>query len=657
MAEGLEPEDGGEAETRLGPLSAAAAMILGARRQRGGAHPDPKLDAFLDRQSRLTELQTEHLHEQRELVLSRLRLGRWKDRLSLTLQAMTAAVGVAFAGAVAVMAWQAHQDHGVSIAAFSVPPEFAQRGLTGQVVATEVLDRLSQLQAATITARPTSTYANDWGADIKVEIPETGVSIGELSHWLREWLGSATRISGEVVRTPTGVVVTARAGEAPARRFEGPEADIDRLVGQAAEAIYAQTQPYRYALWQASHGHEAESLAQFQWLARHGPAQDQPWAYAGWSAALQGRGDFEGGAQVVREGLRRGLDLYDSGALNNLSISENALIKFDALPTALRVRDELKRTGRGFGTLSRGAASENIEGAIANRLGDYREVIELWGRDQGFNLEGRVVNVKTLLGRAMVADHDVAAGLRLSDPESEGLLSFSGLNYGLYADGVQAARVLRDWPGMLAIGQKDFAVAASDPRARQFAFRQEAAMLAIAYARAGRFAESRAMLGKTLLDCEDGLLAQAWVAELAGDHAGADRWFSALARAERGVPMPEAGWGEALLERGDLDGAIAKAKLAHRKGPHFADPIETWGDALMAKGDFAGAADKFAEAGKDAPRWGRNHMRWGEALMLSGRYAEARAQYQAASGMDLSKPDRAALNVLLARTSSGRVRG
>jgi hypothetical protein len=43
--------------------------------------------------------------------------------------------------------------------------------------------------------------------------------------------------------------------------------------------------------------------------------------------------------------------------------------------------------------------------------------------------------------------------------------------------------------------------------------------------------------------------------------------------------------------------------------------------------------------------------------MLAGRYAEARWQFEAADGLDLSRPDRAALNVLLARTASGRLHG
>ena len=43
--------------------------------------------------------------------------------------------------------------------------------------------------------------------------------------------------------------------------------------------------------------------------------------------------------------------------------------------------------------------------------------------------------------------------------------------------------------------------------------------------------------------------------------------------------------------------------------------------------------------------------------MLSGRYAQARAQYQAAGALDLSRPEHAAVDVLLARTASGPLQG
>ena len=57
------------------------------------------------------------------------------------------------------------------------------------------------MQNATTSSRPPQSYASNWGNDLKVEIPETGVSIGELHRFLRDWLGHDTHISGEVWHT------------------------------------------------------------------------------------------------------------------------------------------------------------------------------------------------------------------------------------------------------------------------------------------------------------------------------------------------------------------------------------------------------------------------------------------------------------------------
>ena len=75
-----------------------AAMELAVARRRGKAKPksdDPELDSFLRGQARLAELQAEHLHEQRGLILSRLRWGRFGDRMRALLQVMTALAGAA----------------------------------------------------------------------------------------------------------------------------------------------------------------------------------------------------------------------------------------------------------------------------------------------------------------------------------------------------------------------------------------------------------------------------------------------------------------------------------------------------------------------------------------------------------------------------------
>jgi tetratricopeptide (TPR) repeat protein len=644
MAERIEDPEA-EAPGGSEPVSPASAFAIGARKSR--SRGDPDFDAFLRKQSRLIDLQTEHLHEQRELVLSRLRWGRFSDRMRALLQVLTAIVGLAVAAVVAVMAWQAHRDHGVVIEAFSVPPDLAQRGQTGQVVASELLDRLSDLQAGTVTARPASSYASDWGDDIKVEIPETGVSIGQLNRYLRQWLGSETRITGSVVRTTSGLAVTARAGASSGKRFEGSEADLDKLVGQAAEAIYASTQPYRYAIWLSTHGREDEALAVYGRLARSSAPEERAWAFAGWASMLRQQGRSMDAIRMAEAAIRIDPRLYpphdDRGnELDRLGRTEDALAQVSRNVAQLE-------SGRFIGLPAAEAASRlRLErGLKAAEAGDFQASAAML-KGAGFNIafegQSRALNSAVVLAISLALDHDIAASRQAMG--------------GVYGRperraGFAQAAALDDWASMAPLIPS--ALRSTEPGDALLTVTSSQA--ATVYAHLGRFAEAEALLAETPMDCYRCLTARGLVAALKHDWPAADRWYAEAARQGPSLPFAHTDWGQALLMKGDLDGAIAKLKEAHRRNPNFADPLELWGEALMARRDYASAIAKFAEADEDAPRWGRNHMLWGEALMLSGRYAEARRQYEAANGMDLSKPDRAALDVLLSRTARGPLHG
>jgi tetratricopeptide (TPR) repeat protein len=635
----------------------AAAIALALARDRTGGS-DAKLDAFLDEQTRFLRLQSENLHEQRALQIEHLkqqekhlRLRFFGDRLRIGLQLLGIVAGLAVVSFLGALAWNAHEDHGVSIAAFSVPPDLAQRGLTGQVVASQLLDQLAELQKRTATSRPASSYANDWGGDIKVEIPETGVSIGELNRYLRQWLGAETRITGEIVRTSSGVAVTARAGDEPGRRFEGAESDLDKLIGQAAEAVYQQTQPYRYAVWLASTGQADAALAAYKRLARSGSKEDQQWAYTGWATALLAKGDDAGTVAVIREAERRGLDVHETGGGAALALAENDLGHFEEELTDIRNGLRQDRSAR-LHTIFVGPAARRVqEATIATLLGDHRTGAAQIGGVGDLSLEGGGP-VRQLMSAILeqILDHDVSGGRRgfellvQRDPSAEP----ARVAVDLYA-----AQVLDDGPGLIAAAER---VQKASPVSGPLTIRAWP-MLALGYALAGRQADAEALLATTPLDCDRCLEARGRVAAVRRDWVGAAHWFSLLDQQAPESPNWDAEWGEALLAEGDLDGAIAKLAEAHRKSPHYADPVELWGEALMRKGDFAGAVAKFAAADKEAPRWGRNHLRWGEALLRSGRYAEARAQFEAANGMDLSRPDRAALDVFLARTARGPLHG
>jgi tetratricopeptide (TPR) repeat protein len=647
MAEPVEEAESGSPESAAQESPAAVAIALGrTSRGPGSKAVDAEAVAFLRDQRRLINIQTEHLHEQRELTLSRLRWGRFNDRIKGLLQVMTAVVGLAVGVGVGAMAWQAHEDHGVAIAAFTVPPDFAQKGLTGQVVASQVLDRLSDLQEKTVTARPASTYANDWGGDIKVEIPETGVSLGELNRYLREWLGHETRISGEVVRTDKGVAVTARVGAASGKRFEGAEADLDKLVGQAAEAVYAQTQPYRFAVYLQSSGRRDEALAAYRKLAKSGAPEDRAWAYSGWATLESLDNHLIETVRLADEAIRLDPKLYPAYVIRN-GVMDTLGWHQAELDTA---RQELALHRRGaFVGLSKEADTARqtfLRGVEAMSLGDYSTAVALIRSQAGATIDFEGIadayTPTTFLGVVLARNHDVTGSRQVT----QGMPN-------MISSQVEQHLALGEWRAVKSMVDQ----VKSEPRLGDVRSTAYAEIAGLVDAHLGRFAEAEALLASSRTDCDDCVIARGQVAAMRRDWAAAGRWFAEVERRAPSLPLADTQWAAALLDKGDPDAAIAKAAEAHRRGPHFADPLHVWGEALTAKRDFAGAIAKFAEADQYAPKWGRNHLRWGEALMLQGRYREARAQYEAASGLDLTQPDRAALDVLLARTAAGRLHG
>jgi tetratricopeptide (TPR) repeat protein len=464
-----------------------------------------------------------------------------------------------------------------------------------------------------------------------------------LNRYLRDWLGSETRISGEVVRTPAGLAVTARAGANAGTTFQGPDADLDRLMQKAAEAVYARTQPYRRAVYLASIGHTDEAIAAYQQLARSGAPEDRAWAYTGWSELLLLRGQAPQALDAARQALAIDPELTpakiaQSSAFSSLGRDE------EVIKLAGRIADDVNAGhGKGVAVGEAAETASSAAGVAAQTRADYQSAMRLVTQKQG-TVEGAINTVyPAIAASALVADHDVTRAWRVPGvtPNNDFLR-------------LRALVILDDWAAAAAVSDKLRALygGAIPPPVPS-----NTKVMATAYARAGRLTDAKALVSATALDCYDCLISRGNVAAAEHDWTATDRWYAEAARQGPSIPLAQTAWGQSLLDRGDVDGAIAKFRAAHRITPHYADPLELWGEALTRKGDYAGAVAKFAEADKYAPRWGRNHFRWGEALMFEGRHAEARRQYEAANGLDLSKPDRAALNVLLTRTASGPLHG
>src|SRR3954468_21428051 len=222
-----------------GPDTRGLALDLAMEEARNNPSLHGSAAAFLRNQNSLVDIQKHHLLKQFALSL-------WEKRLSVFLRLATAVIGVAVASGAGMMVWDTAHSKGLIIEPFSVPSSMNERGLSGEVIASQMIDRLTRMTKSE-SSRAVQSYANNWGDNIKVEIPETGVSIGEFRRFLKEWLGHDIRISGEVYKTADGLAVTARTSGEEGATFAGKEADLDSLVQQAAEHVYEVTQPYRYA--------------------------------------------------------------------------------------------------------------------------------------------------------------------------------------------------------------------------------------------------------------------------------------------------------------------------------------------------------------------------------------------------------------------------
>ena len=569
------------------------------------------------------------------------------ERMGFALKLLTGLLGLAIAMALASMVWSASQERGLVIEPFSVPPDFAERGVTGQVVASRLLDRLSLMGDQTQSVRAPSTYANNWNGDIKVQIPQTGISVGELRRVLVEWLGRQTRIGGEIYRTPEGLVLAARTGTAAASVHVGEsEADLPAMVQAAAEAVYADTQPYRYAIYVSRQGapdDKARSRQLLEALARTGDKDDRMWAHSGLSVSYRMEGDFRRAVLAANDALAIE-PAFPTAYMNRSSalslMGQDELSLQDALRTIEALEGAGGRfvAGEGRESLLETAITEvayfrqDHAGAIASYTRVPDEALGMYLLDARVRLHDTTDNA-TMLEQAM---HDMPPVAPYDAMFASDLVSLAARYASARGDWVGAHGLLTGFdetllpPGMRAVRR-----VAADPLAARAA------------ARAGNMQVARALVEGMPAGCYECTWTRGFVAAVAGEHAASDRAFAEAVREGPSLPAAHAHWGKAKLARGDTAGAIDQFRLAHRKGPAWADPLKAWGDALMHQGDAKGALRRYTEAAERAPRWGALHIAWGEALQQSGDETAAREKFLLASMLGLSPADGQRVRALL----------
>jgi tetratricopeptide (TPR) repeat protein len=602
-----------------------------------------RADTFLDEQTRLTRLQIEQIEEENVTRRHILKLERASGAMKVAFELAVAIIVTIIAIGLGSAIWSAANDKGLVVESFSVPPDLANRGLTGDVIAAKLLDKLSSLQSQTISSRAPSSYANNWGGDIKLQIPDTGVSIGEFNRSLHTLLGHQTRITGEVYRTPAGLSVTARAGSDTSPTFTGSDADLDKLIRQAAESVYHATQPYRYAVFLANVGRIKEAEAAYLNLIANGSLTDRAWAHIGIENIYANRGQYDWAIATLHQALalKPGFIMSyvnEAGVESQFQHDEASLAAQQKVIAIVRGPRDPDMSEQAWIT-----GALQAESSLASDVGDFKSQIEFDQRILAlpdFNNATGNVRQNDIVTYALLHDGAASEAMFHAIPAANNELSY------LQRNGVRAfAQVLLGHPDP-AIADKarfDAELTKLGPTGMVIARRQFWPPIAYGMALKGDFNGAHALIDQTPVDCNTCLRARGGIDVLQKNWGGAEYWFARATRDAPSVPFPYDDWGHALLVKGDYDGAIAKLQIAHEKGSNFADPLVYWGEALLAKHQPADALEKFAQANMYAPHWGRLHLKWGEALWQSGSRGEARKQFAIADTLDLTGPERAEL--------------
>ena len=610
-----------------------------------------KADAFLDEQralaleqKQLVRLQAEELEHELKLRHWSLRVRHLSDVLKLVFEVSLALVVVAILGLIGTALWYAHDDDGVVIEAFSVPPDMTEKGLNGQVVAGKLQGRLIALQNATYSFRAPSSYANNWGSDIKVEIPDTGVSIGEIYRFLASWLGHQTHISGEVYRTASGIAVSAHVGNDDSAVFTGSDAELGDLIKKAAESVYRTTQPYRYAIYLVENGRLAEARPILDAIVQSGSNEERAWAYIGLNAVDQASDDYvRAHADMAKAAAA---DPDNMVAWNDVASDESGYQHDELVLRADRQAKSLADRGgdAGLNPRYRPFLVPLIQANIDLETGDFQDVLSIARRIVSMpdNHSWEYALVDSLVACGAVHDFACLTNAQAALPETKDPTTIISRDSALAIGEAE----LEQWHALTAASPRMLADFRAAGKVGDFATPLALLpLLSLADAELGDFRAAHATVDKTPLDCVICLRIRGRIDALQKNWSGANFWFSRATAAAPSIPFNDADWGAALLTKGDLDGAIAKFEEANAKGPHFADPLEMWGEALMRKNRSDLALTKFAEADRYAPRWGRLHLKWGEALYYAGNIADSKKQIAIAASLDLSPADRAALAV------------
>jgi hypothetical protein len=511
------------------------------------------------------------------------------------------AVAAGFVGVgVLVMIHDAIHSRSVVIEAFDISPNAAAQVPSGKIVAAGLLDVLTRIQAAARSSAEHRNLSNAWTNDITIEVPETGISIGQIERILTARLGHDQHIQGDLVATEKGgLALTVRGSGVLPKTFTDEARNLDRLLTQAAEYVYSQSQPGLWAAYLVRNDRDDEAIHFCQAAYATADPGERPYLLNAWATALTDKGGddaMRAALPLYRESVRLKPDYWVG--YNNIMLALGGLGDEEG---AVRTGEQLMKVAGGRPGRAPEFNYANYDGLVWDLKAARAGVIADMESHGG---------VGTVVGGASADNlniaqfdaqmHDVeGATLRLKttpvDEKDQLSLAAAAMDRALLAEETGDLKsAAREWDTMAA-AYANPSVSTANSNLICFA--------ALTYEKTGQPAKADAALDAVKLPFVDCYRFRGDLKDLRGDWAGAQEWYAKAVQLGPSIPSGYYSWGVALTKRGDLDGAAAKLKAAHQKGPHWADPLKAWGDVLVKQGHGKEALAKYDEALQYAPRW------------------------------------------------------
>jgi tetratricopeptide (TPR) repeat protein len=574
----------------------------------------------------------------------------WHERL---IAAVKWALLLPAAIAVVVIAANAAGRRTVVIEAIEAPPGAAY---SGEAFAARLRHSFGALLADTGGTEARNVLGADWLDNMSIQIPRTGISIGEINRLFRRWLGNDTRISGTIVRDGEGLRLSLQIGDlvriVPAAD-EQPAASEDALVALAADRVYRFAEPYHYAVYLSSLPNRRDtakallaSLALDRSSAGPVPSRDRAAALNALAAILI---DYEGRCADALEYLDRARSLAPGLASvhGNLSNAHHCLGHDQEAADATARSIALMQGWVASSTLKRQILLEN-QNLLAGAHGRHRERLELLRQMEESGLAHQGLDrVQALVS---LRDSRAAAGelrwyctlariRRMPCRERARYWATIADFAAMRGDWGRAAEFLAQAHRLY--GDDSFTNAQLDAQSRPTE--------AIYLARGGLADAALAKVRPLPVVCYLCAISRGVVAAERRDWPASRAWFHYATRLAPRLPAAFESWAQMEFTRGAPGEALRLFNEALRHGADLPDALLGRARALERLGRHAASEQAYRRAARETPHWGMVHIGWADALWSLRRREEAQQRLRFAEALNLTAREREELEAVRRR--------